>query len=260
LTPLRPLCGALAVVLGALAGCGGSTSPVPPVDQGARQLVEDGARSAIVFMADGEETYGAAAGLGARPDQRFRAGSITKTFTATIVLKLVDEGKLRLADPVARYLPGLVPAARHITIRQLLGHRSGLVNFTDYAGWLEAAERSSTVGPRDVVRFATSQAPAFPAGASWSYSNTNYIALGLVIEKITGHSYAQELSKRILEPLELRRTELAATRRLPDLDDQGTNPRLPWRPGASSPTRGISLASIRRSCRARWSRLGRSPR
>jgi D-alanyl-D-alanine carboxypeptidase len=185
-----------------------------------------------VFVADGRRTHAAAAGRGAQPDQRFRVGSVTKTFTATIVLQLVDERKLRLNDPVAGYLPGLVPAARGITIQQLLEHRSGLANFTDYGPWLGRAERSSTIRPRDVLRFAASKDPVFPAGTHWSYSNTNYIALGLVIERLTGHSFAQELTRRILRPIRLAHTELATTRRLRDLNDAGTNPNLPWAAGS----------------------------
>jgi D-alanyl-D-alanine carboxypeptidase len=129
-------------------------------------------------------------------------------------------------------LPGLLPAARRITIRQLLGHRSGLANFTAYDDFLEAAERSATVTPRDMLRFAASKPQEFAAGASWSYSNTNYIALGLVIENVTGHTYAEELSRRILEPLDLEHTELPSARRLPELDDSGTNPQVPWAAGA----------------------------
>jgi D-alanyl-D-alanine carboxypeptidase len=182
-----------------------------------------------VFVADGRRTFAAAAGPHARPDQRFRAGSVTKTFTATIVLQLADERKLELSDPVSRYLPGLVPAGRHITIRQLLHHSSGLAELSDDT-WLKA-ERSTTTRPADIVRFAVSLRPAFRAGTSWSYSNANYIALGLVVEKVTGHSYAEELSQRILDPLELKHTELATTRRPPDLTDAGMNPNLPWAAG-----------------------------
>jgi D-alanyl-D-alanine carboxypeptidase len=122
----------------------------------------------------------------------------------------------------------VVPAARGVTIQQLLEHRSGLANFTDYGPWLARAERSSTIRPRDVLRFAASKDPIFRAGTHWSYSNTNYIALGLVIEKLTGHSFAQELTQRILRPLRLAHTELATTRRLTGLNDAGTNPNLPW--------------------------------
>jgi D-alanyl-D-alanine carboxypeptidase len=137
----------------------------------------------------------------------------------------------QLGDPVARHLPGLVPAERRITIRDLLNHRSGLVNVTDYPEWMATAERSSAGRPLDSVRFAVSQAPAFQAGRSWSYSNTNYLALGLVIEQVSGRSHAEELSARVLEPLGLEHTELATTSRLPDLDDRGTNPNLPWAAG-----------------------------
>jgi D-alanyl-D-alanine carboxypeptidase len=202
------------------------------VARAARQLVLDGgASSAIVFVADGGRTQAAASGAGARADQRFRVGSVTKTFTATIVLQLVDEGKLGLDDPVARYLPGLVPAARGITIRELLEHRSGLANYTDDQSWLARAERSNTIRPRDVLRFAASKDPVFRAGSQWEYSNTNYAALGLVIEKLTGQTFAHELNRRILIPLRLAHTQLAATRRVAGLSDPGTNPTLPWAAG-----------------------------
>jgi D-alanyl-D-alanine carboxypeptidase len=230
------VCIGLGFTLGALAGCGGgSAGPAPPVNQVARKLVTTGffnaPRSAIVFVEDGKRTFAAAYGPPARSERRFRVGSITKTFTAAIALQLVHEGKLRLSDPVSRYLPGLIPAARHITIRELLDHQSGLANYTDDSRWLSKADRSTSMVPRDAVRFAVSQRPAFRAGTSWAYSNTNYITLGLVIEKVTGHSYAEELSQRILEPLKLKHTELATVRRPADLTDTGTNPNWPWAAG-----------------------------
>ena len=120
---------------------------------------------------------------------------------------------------------------RDITIRELLDHRSGLANYTDDSRWLRRAERSTSTTPRDDVRVAVSLGPDFKAGTNWSYSNTNYIALGLVIEKVTGHSYARELSQRILGPLKLRQTELATARRPPGLTDAGTNPNLAWAAG-----------------------------
>ena len=147
------------------------------------------------------------------------------------MLQLVDEGKLALADPVSRYLPDLVPAERRITVRDLLDHRSGLVNVTDYGSWLEQAERSSSTRPRETVRFAVSHPPAFAAGSKWAYSNTNFLVLGLVVEAVTGRTYAGELSRRILEPLQLEYTELPTTRTLSDLDDEGTHPRLAWAAG-----------------------------
>ena len=187
----------------------------------------------IVFVSAGGKEYVATAGT-RRPkaDQRFRIGSVTKTFTATIVLQLVQEGKLRLDSTLEEHLPGVVPRGGEITIRHLLGHRSGLANITDYPGWLNQAERSPSTSPINSLRFAASKPLAFKPGSQERYSNTNYIALGLVIEKVTGRSYAEELEQRVLDPLGLSRTELPTTRRLPDLDDAGYNPNLPWAAGA----------------------------
>src|SRR5205085_7238278 len=108
----------------------------------------------------------AARGPRARPDQRFRVASVTKTFTATIVLQLVHEGKLKLSDPVSRYLPGLVPSARNITIRDLLDHRSGLPDYANdsrLSHWLQMADRSTSTTPKDAVRAAVSLGPDFKA-------------------------------------------------------------------------------------------------
>jgi D-alanyl-D-alanine carboxypeptidase len=225
------LVGALALVP---AACGGdSSTPPPPVERIARQIARAGSASVIVFVSDGDREYVATAGK-RRPGagQRFRVGSVTKTFTATIVLQLVAEGRLRLGDKLERYVPGVVPAGKQITIRQLLNHRSGLANITDYRAWLERASRSPTTRPIDTMRFAASQPLVFLPGSQWRYSNTNYIALGLVIEKATGHTYRQELEQRILKPFGLEDTELPRTRSLPDLDDAGENPNVPWAAGA----------------------------
>ncbi|MGH2995203.1 MAG: serine hydrolase domain-containing protein [Gaiellaceae bacterium] len=199
----------------------------------AQQIARAGAASVIVFVSDDGREYVATAGT-RRPnaDKRFRIGSVTKTFTATIVLQLAAEGRLRLGDTLERYLPGVVPKGNKITIRQLLNHRSGLANVTDYTLWLGRASRSPSTRPIDTLRFAASHPLTFPPGSQWRYSNTNYIALGLVIEKTTGRPYRQELEQRILEPLGLDRTELPKTRLLPDLDDEGENPNVPWAAGA----------------------------
>jgi D-alanyl-D-alanine carboxypeptidase len=187
----------------------------------------------IVLVSDQGRSYVATAGV-RRPsaDQRFRIGSVTKTFTATIVLQLAAEGRLRLSDTLERYLPGMVPGGEGITIRQLLNHRSGLANVTDYTRWLERASGSPSTRPIDVLRFAASHPLTFQPGSQWRYSNTNYVALGLVIESATGHAYRQELEQRILEPLGLESTELPRTRLVPDLDDDGENPNVPWAAGA----------------------------
>jgi D-alanyl-D-alanine carboxypeptidase len=230
----------LAVGLAVAPGSGASSAErsqerlSPPLARVARELVLHGARSAFVYVSDGIRIYTAVAGT-ARPrsgEQRFRVGSVTKTFTATVVLRLAEEGKLRLDDRLDRYLPGVVPNASRITLRELLNHTSGLANYTDYGSWLTRAERSKSIRPLDVLRFAGLKPRVFtPPGSRWSYSNTNYVALGLIVEKVTGRSLRQELERLIIRPLGLRRTELATKRRLPDLHDPGTNPNLPWAAG-----------------------------
>ena len=219
----------------ALTACAGddAASTSPEVEQLASQIAEAGANSVIVFLSDGGREYVATAGS-PRPDadQRFRIGSVTKTLTAAIVLQLVAEEKLGLADPLGAHVPGLTPAVRKITVRQLLNHTSGLANFTDYGGWLEQARNSDSTRPIDALRYAASQPLVFEPGSRHGYSNTNYTALGLVIEKVTGSTYGEQLSERILGPLRLDSMELATTRRLPDLDDRGENPNLPWAAGS----------------------------
>jgi Tol biopolymer transport system component/CubicO group peptidase (beta-lactamase class C family) len=225
---------AAAIVLTSVAAAGpAATSVPPPVERIARQLAAGGAQRVIVLASAGVKSYVATAGT-RRPkaDQRFRVGSVTKTFTATIVLQLVDERKLGLSSTVEDLLPGVVPRGNEITIRQLLQHRSGLVNYTDdpYLSWLKGASRSPSTRPIDLLRFAGSKQLSFEPGSQWSYSNTNYIALGLVIEQVTGSSYAHELEKRIFRPLGLDDTELPQTRLLPDLGDDSALTPVPVYP------------------------------
>ena len=220
----------------ALPACGGGdTTPAasPAVEKLAREIADAGVDRAIVFVSDDGSDYVATAGSKApEADRRFRIGSVTKTLTAAIVLQLVAEEKLRLTDTLGGHVTGLPPNASKVTIRQLLNHTSGLANFTDDVGWLEQASKADSTRPIDSLRYAASQPQVFPPGSQHGYSNTNYIALGLVIEAVTGRSYGDQLSERILEPLGLDSMELATTRQLPDLDDAGENPNLPWAAGA----------------------------
>jgi D-alanyl-D-alanine carboxypeptidase len=139
---------------------------------------------------------------------RFRVASITKTFVATVVLQLVAEGKLGLDDPVERWLPGLVPNGSAITIRQLLGHRSGLFDYLDDRAFARAvvAHPGRAWSPRGLVAIATAHRPLHPPGSEWSYSNTNYILLGLVVEAASGTTLSHELQQRLFDPLGLSAT------------------------------------------------------
>ncbi len=152
-----------------------------------------------------------------RADMRFRIGSTTKTFVATVVLQLVAEGRLRLDDRLERWLPGLVTGngndGRAITVRMLLNHTSGLFNYTKDHHVPDALERDplTTFTPRRLVGYALGHPPVFPPGTSWQYSNTNYILLGMIIERVTGHAYPMEVATRVLRPLGLRATYFPGT-------------------------------------------------
>jgi D-alanyl-D-alanine carboxypeptidase len=203
-----------------------SSRSTPPVARVTHDLLRFGARNAFAYVWDGGRTYAAAAGTGPprTRDDRFRVASVTKTFTAAVVLLLAEEGKLRLDDPLERFVPGVVPGGNRITVRKLLNHTSGLADFTRDLTWMESAERSMSIRPLHALRFAASRPRVFARpGSRFSYSNTNYFALGLIVEKVTGHRFVQELERRVATPLGLRHTELAVTRRLPDLRDPGLN-------------------------------------
>jgi D-alanyl-D-alanine carboxypeptidase len=153
-----------------------------------------------------------------RTDDRFRIGSLTKTYVATVVLQLVAERKIALTDTVERWLPGLVPNGSQITIRQLLNHTSGLPDFDQDPRFLKpylSGHLRHHWPPRALVRIATSHKPLFAPGARYSYSNTNYLLAGLIIEAVTGHSLGAELKARIFVPLGLRATSFQTRSGLP---------------------------------------------
>ncbi len=151
-------------------------------------------------------------------NDRFRVGSITKTFVATVLLQMEAEGTLRLDDTVERHLPGLVRGngndGRKITVRQLLNHTSGLFDYLADEEYLDTymrgegylKHRYDTLPPEKHVKVALSHEPLFKPGATFSYSNTNYILAGLIIEKAGGRTYEAEVRDRIIKPLGLRAT------------------------------------------------------
>lgn len=151
---------------------------------------------------------------------RFRIGSATKTFTATVVLQLVGEGRMSLDDTVEHWLPGVVRGhgnkGSQVTVRQLLQHTSGIPDvqadipaLTSAAGF--RAERLRTYSPDETVALAMRHAPTFRPGTDWSYSNTNYVLAGMVVERVTGRSWAQEVNARIIHPLRLAGTSTPGT-------------------------------------------------
>ncbi|KNE84016.1 MULTISPECIES: serine hydrolase domain-containing protein [Streptomyces] len=156
------------------------------------------------------------------PKDRFRVGSITKTFVATVLLQLEAERRIDLDDTVEQWLPGVVRGngndGRKITVRQLLNHTSGLFDYTSDAAFAEKLfgpgfleHRYDTWTPEQLVRVGTGHEPDFAPGTDWNYSNTNYILAGMVIERVTGEEYAEEIERRILRPLRLRATTVPGT-------------------------------------------------
>jgi len=147
-----------------------------------------------------------------RVTDRFRIGSLTKTFVSAVALQLVGEGTISLADTVDRWLPGLVPNGRRITVRELLDMRAGLYDYLNQDQTIVnryiAGDLSHRYTPQELVGLSTRHEPNFAPGAGYAYCNTCYILLGLIVEKATGHALAAELQSRIFGPLHLRHTTL----------------------------------------------------
>ncbi|MEZ5056907.1 MAG: serine hydrolase [Saprospiraceae bacterium] len=134
----------------------------------------------------------------------FATGSTTKTLMGMCILQLVDEGYFQLDDSIGKYLPDFNHVDPGISIRQLLQHTSGLKDIFEFPGFqsILLQNKGRVWKLEDVVRFFVGT-PDFPKGARWKYSNTNFILLGILIEKVTGKSYHQNLTERFFEPLGL---------------------------------------------------------
>jgi D-alanyl-D-alanine carboxypeptidase len=152
------------------------------------------------------------------PSGDFRVGSVTKTFTSVLVLQLVAQHKVDLNTAATHYLPhGVLPANSTITVRQLLNHTSGLYDYTNdlltgdtVTGYQKFRYR--TYRPQDLVADALKHGQQFKPGSQYSYSNTNFVVLGMLVEHITGKPYATVLKQRILAPLKLTHTEFVVPR------------------------------------------------
>ncbi|MET9678792.1 serine hydrolase domain-containing protein [Streptomyces coeruleorubidus] len=157
-------------------------------------------------------------GRPADPGARFRAGSVTKVFTAAVALQLAAEARLDLDRSARSYLPDLIPASYEgVTVRQLLDHTHG-IPAPDFPGTTveeSYADRFRIHDPRDMVRSATSKKREFAPGERQHYLNIGYTITGLLIERVTGDSYEHQVTRRILRPLGLRDTYLP-----------GKNPRI----------------------------------
>ena len=185
-----------------------------------QSLVDGGYPAALTAVRDKDgNTIGAAAGVGnletgeAPPlDGEVRIGSNTKTFVAVVILQLVQEGKITLDEPIETYLPGLIHGegidGTKITVRQLLQHTSGLPEYHDTLV-LEKdifQVKDNYYSHRDLLDVALGKPAAFEPGSQFTYTNTNYIVLTLLAEKVTHRPLAEQITQRITEPLGLAHT------------------------------------------------------
>ncbi|MFF4898662.1 serine hydrolase domain-containing protein [Streptomyces sp. NPDC001068] len=199
--------------------------------EAARAAVAAGVPGVTATVRDPHGTWSTTAGVGdtrtgapRSASDHYRVGSVTKTFVATVLLQLEAQGRLSLDDTVDKWLPRVVRGhghdGRRITVRQLLNHTSGIFNYTaddDFGrtyflkdGFLR--HRYDTLTPAELVGIAMRHEPVFAPGTGWSYSNTNYVLAGMVIKAVTGHSYAREITRRVIEPLHLTGTSVPGTR------------------------------------------------
>ncbi|MFD7165333.1 serine hydrolase domain-containing protein [Streptomyces violascens] len=239
---LRSAAAALALAASSFPSAAASASPLPSgsawsVQRDADALRDAGVTGVAVRLDTPRGTVTARSGVGdlvtRRPvpkDGYLRLGSTTKTFVATVMLQLVGEKRISLDQTVEQLLPGVVAGAgndgRTITVRDLLRHTSGLADyiydvFPDPSARTYFANRWHAYEPEELIALAMRHAPAFPAGSRWAYSNTNYVLAGMIIEKITGHTWEQQVSSRILRPLGLEHTDTPGTR--PFLPDPHTS-------------------------------------
>lgn len=219
-----------AALTGTLGACGGAAAQQPSAPVGAdgsqrarlaelaRKDLDAGAPGVIVRVDDGHgrPIEIARQAFWSRDDHtlaakdKFRMGSNTKTMVATVVLQLVAERRLKLSDPIDAWLPGLVPNGSAITVRMLLNHTSGLFNYTNDSEVLKAFTGQDTKvwTPQELIAAGVRHDPLFAPGTDYAYSNTNYVALGLVAEKATGHTLGDLIQQRIAGPLHLKNTYL----------------------------------------------------
>ena len=218
---------AAAIALGA---AGGTASAAPSKGEAeslksrAQGLLGDGYPAALAAVTDSKgESAGVAVGKGnvetgqAPPmDGEVRIGSNTKTFVAVVVMQLVQEGKVGLDEPIETYLPGLIKGegvdGSKITVRQLLQHTSGLPEYTDTTpGRSDIFQiKDHYIPPRDLLDTALGKPAAFEPGTQWAYTNTNYVVLGMLVERVSQRPVGEQIDERIVKKLGLSHTYFPA--------------------------------------------------
>ena len=170
----------------------------------------DGPGAAVVISENGQIVYRGARGLAdveakrpITPQTVFRIGSITKQFSAAVVLQLAAEGKLKLSDPVSKYFPDYPQPGASATVAQLLSHTVGIQSYTGIPGWMVEANTNKAYTTEQLMAvFKDLPAPNKP-GEKFEYNNSGYVLVGALIEKVTGNSWSAEVERRITKPLGL---------------------------------------------------------
>jgi D-alanyl-D-alanine carboxypeptidase len=228
----RRICVVASIVVACVAAMGlprqaqAATAAPPALQQALDKLVSDGVPGAIALQRQGRQEKHAASGVAdlktkrpIRATDRFRIGSITKSFVSTVVLQLVAERRLSLDDTVEHWLPGVVPHGDAITVRMLLNHTSGLYDYLDETFPLQLLQDPlRTWRPQQVVQYAIAHPPLFAPGTRHSYSNTNYILIGLIVAavdkapaQLQTATPAFEVYRRLIGPLRLWHTSFPLT-------------------------------------------------
>ena len=207
--------GGLAVAIGALFASAAAAVPKgfqAKTDAYLRSVYPaDGPGAAVIVVEHGKVVYLTGQGLAdvankhkIEPNTVFRLGSLTKQFTASVILQLNQDGKLSLSDRISKYLPGYPEPGASATIAQLLNHTSGIKNFTEIHRWMLGGNRARPVTTAQLIDAFKNEPLDFAPGTHWHYDNSGYVLLGAIIEKITGKPWYVAVQSRLLEPLKLR--------------------------------------------------------
>jgi len=173
----------------------------PAAGPGAAVIVLDHGK--IVF-AEGQGLADVESKRAITPETPFRLGSITKQFTAAVVLQLVGEGKLSLDDPLSKFFPDWPQPGARATVRQLLNHTSGIFDFSKIPGFLGSEKTLKPMTTTDLLAVTRSRPAVADPGTRWEYNNGGYVILGAIIEKVTGTPWHQQVVERIAKPLDLK--------------------------------------------------------
>jgi CubicO group peptidase (beta-lactamase class C family) len=160
------------------------------------------ARDGNVVLAKGYGLANVELQVPVKPETVFQSGSVGKQFTGTAVMMLVEEGKIKLDDPITKFLAGAPAAWRDVTIRELLSHTAG---FTDYPKNFDFRKDYTEA---QLLKIVEGIPLAYPPGTKWAYSNLGYLTLGIIIHRVTGKFYGDFLQERIFQPLGMNTTRI----------------------------------------------------